>query len=68
LDLVAGTLLEIETLEAEEFVALLEGKDLPPRPDDGQQSKRPSSESQPKEEADWKKPPSLDLPPSPSPA
>jgi cell division protease FtsH len=68
LDLVANTLLEVETLEAEEFVALLEGKDLPSRPDDGQKSKRPSSESKTNEEADWKKPPKLDLPPSPSPA
>ena len=68
LDLVANTLLEVETLEAEEFVALLDGKDLPSRPDDEQKSKRPSSESKPNEEADWKKPPSLDLPPSPSPA
>jgi cell division protease FtsH len=68
LDLVANTLLEIETLEAEEFVALLEGQTLPPRPDDEQQSKRPSSEEKTSEEADWKKPPSLDLPPSPSPA
>jgi cell division protease FtsH len=68
LDLVANTLLEVETLEAEEFVALLDGKDLPSRSDDERKSKRPSSESKPNEEADWKKPPSLDLPPSPSPA
>jgi cell division protease FtsH len=68
LDLVANTLLEVETLEAEEFVALLDGKDLPSRPDDEQKSKRPSSESKTNEEADWKKPPSLDMPPSPSPA
>jgi cell division protease FtsH len=68
LDLIANTLLEVETLEAEEFVALLEGKDLPPRPDDEQESKRPSSEGKTNEEADWKKPPNLDLPPSPSPA
>jgi cell division protease FtsH len=68
LDLVANTLLEVETLEAEEFVALLDGKELPTRSDDEQKSKRPSSESKTKEEADWKKPPSLDLPPSPSPA
>jgi cell division protease FtsH len=68
LDLVASTLLEVETLEADEFVALVEGQDLPRRPDDEQQSKRPSSENKTSEEADWKKPPSLDLPPSPSPA
>ncbi len=68
LDLVANTLLELETLEAEEFVALLEGRDLPPRPDGGQEVEKPAATSQPSEEADWKAPPSLDLPPSPSPA
>jgi cell division protease FtsH len=68
LDLVANTLLELETLEADEFVALLEGKDLPLRADDGQETEQPPSSSKTSEEADWKKPPSLDLPPSPSPA
>ncbi len=68
LDLIANTLLEVETLEAEEFVALLEGKDLPPRPGDEKGSKQPSPPSKSSEEAEWKKPPSLDLPPSPSPA
>ncbi len=68
LDLVANTLLELETLEADEFVALLEGKDLPLRVDDGQETAPPPSSSKTSEEADWQKPPSLDLPPSPSPA
>ena len=69
LDLVANTLLEVETLEADEFVALLEGNDLPLRQDDGQEeTEQPSSSRKTSEEADWKKPPSLDLPPSPSPA
>ncbi|MFN2142258.1 MAG: ATP-dependent zinc metalloprotease FtsH [Candidatus Promineifilaceae bacterium] len=69
LDLVATTLLDVETLEAEDFVALLEGKDIIPRPKDGKKAERPSSsEGTGEEEADWRKPSSLDLPPSPSPA
>jgi cell division protease FtsH len=69
LELVAQTLLEVETLEAEEFVALIEGKELPAKSSDGSQPKRPSAPALTVEqEADWKKPPALDLPPSPSPA
>jgi cell division protease FtsH len=69
LDLVATTLLDVETLEAEDFVALLEGKDITPRPKDGKKAERPSnSEGIGEEEADWRKTSSLDLPPSPLPA
>ncbi len=69
LDLVANTLLEIETLEAEEFIALLEGRELSPRTDDGQPAPPPSKSAPSESEgAEWKKPPALDLPPSPSPA
>ena len=66
LDFVSQRLLEVETLEAAEFVALMEGKDVataapptsgntkvsPPKPTESSERQRPS----------------LDLPPSPSPA
>ncbi len=68
LELVAQTLLEVETLEAHEFVALLEGKDLPAQPPAGKPKKPGPAKSQEDAEAEWDKPPSLDLPPSPSPA
>jgi cell division protease FtsH len=64
LDLIAQTLLEVETLEAEGFIALLEGRDLPtdvlpavPRQNLDKQN----------DSTEWT-PPSLDLPPAPSPA
>ncbi|MEZ4646631.1 MAG: ATP-dependent zinc metalloprotease FtsH [Chloroflexota bacterium] len=68
LELIAKTLLDVETLEAAEFVALMEGKDLPPSsPPSGH---KPPETAQPEagnRAADWK-PPSLELPPAPSPA
>ncbi|MCP4426772.1 MAG: ATP-dependent metallopeptidase FtsH/Yme1/Tma family protein [Chloroflexi bacterium] len=64
LDLVAQTLLEAETLEAEEFVALIEGRDLPPTPPEPKPS---PSVSEVNDSTEWT-PPSLDLPPAPSPA
>ena len=68
LDLVAKTLLEVETLEANEFVALMEGKELPAKPPISEPEKPESTKTQPDADAEWNKPPSLDLPPSPSPA
>jgi cell division protease FtsH len=69
LDLVAQTLLEVETLEAHEFVALLEGKEITAQPPPaGKPTKPDPVKSQEDPEAEWDKPPSLDLPPSPSPA
>ena len=65
LDLIAQTLLEVETLEADEFIALMDGKNLPPRtPSSPSKERAATSQSTSKE---WK-PPALDLPPSPSPA
>ncbi|WP_374688246.1 ATP-dependent zinc metalloprotease FtsH [Promineifilum sp.] len=66
LDLVSQRLLEVETLEAAEFVALLDGKDVatptPPPPGSPKVNlPRPA-------EAPERPRPSLDLPPSPSPA
>lgn len=64
LNLIAQTLLDVETLEAEEFVALVEGRGLPPA------MPTPAAKPQIKETNDsteWT-PPSLDLPPAPSPA
>ncbi len=68
LDLIAEKLLDVETLEAEEFVALVEGKEWPPKSNAPESPKRPSS-TNPSEESDkgWQ-PPAIDLPPSPSPA
>jgi cell division protease FtsH len=68
LELVAQRLLDVETLEADEFVALIEGKDPQKTPPSStpspQSSERSPGES---ERREWK-PPSLDLPPAPSPA
>ena len=65
LDLISQKLLEVETLEGAEFVALVEGKDVP--------TSAPSSGSTrmstPKTAETGERPrPALDLPPSPSPA
>jgi len=85
LDLVSQKLLEVETLEAAEFVALMEGKDLPASPPSGSSKVSPTMEGKdlpasppsgsskvsptPKPaEASERHRPSLDLPPSPSPA
>lgn len=68
LELVAQTLLDVETLEAHEFAALLDGRDLPQKPVSDRTSKPGSSKVMHDAEKEWKKPPSLDLPPSPSPA
>jgi len=67
LDLVANTLLEIESLEAEEFVALIEGIEPPPPPPSVD---RPpdSSSKEIGEQVEWEPPSSLELPPAPSPA
>lgn len=68
LDLVANKLLEVETLEAEEFVAIIEGIETPTESPSGSptpESPKPKPSGQTEE---WKPPTSLDLPPSPSPA
>lgn len=68
LDLVANKLLEVETLEAAEFVAIIEGVETPAKSPSGSPAPekpktKPSSQAE-----EWKPPTSLDLPPSPSPA
>ena len=68
LDLVAKTLLEVETLEADEFAALLEGRKLPLKPSSDKAPRPGTSQVKQDAETGWSKPPSLDLPPSPSPA
>jgi cell division protease FtsH len=70
LELVAQRLLEVETLEAEEFVALMEGQE--PQPTEGTPEPPPApetraSEPEQNEKKEWK-PGNLDLPPAPSPA
>ncbi|MCP5096893.1 MAG: ATP-dependent zinc metalloprotease FtsH [Chloroflexi bacterium] len=68
LDLVANALLEHETLEAEEFIAVLEGRPLPSSSDEDKPPTPSSPEGEPDSSAtDWNRS-SLDLPPSPSPA
>ncbi|HZD10191.1 MAG TPA: ATP-dependent zinc metalloprotease FtsH [Candidatus Binatia bacterium] len=68
LELVAQRLLEVETLEAEEFVALMEGKGTTVAPPSGTPPPKPSEVSAGESgQREWK-PPSLDLPPAPSPA
>ncbi len=66
LDRIAKALLEVETLEANEFIALMEGNDLPPSPPGV--TSFPQNQPEAKEKpADWS-PPARDLPPAPSPA
>ena len=68
LDLVAETLLDIETLEADEFVALVEGR-VPEAPESSPTPEHPEeSEDEQDEQVEWKPPSSLDLPPAPTPA
>lgn len=67
LDKLARTLLEVETLEADEFVALIEGTNTrQPTPDESPEPE--SRKAAAEEQKDWKPPKSLDLPPAPSPA
>ncbi len=68
LELVAQALLEVETLEAHEFVAVMEGKELPAKPPVGETGQSEPTKTQPDADVEWNQPPSLDLPPSPSPA
>ncbi len=67
LELIAQRLLDIESLEAEEFTALMEGLDVPasPPPPPTEGSRTPVAK--PGEQTEWPRP-SMDLPPSPSPA
>jgi cell division protease FtsH len=67
LDLIAQKLLEVETLEAEEFIALLEGKELSSS-SSSQRTSPPTNPEASKQSPDWKSSSSLDLPPAPSPA
>jgi cell division protease FtsH len=67
LDHISRKLLEVETLEASEFVALMDGKQLPsPKKMPGE----PLNTTPPmrQAEAPERRPPSLDMPPSPRPA
>ncbi len=66
LDLIAKTLLDIETLEAEEFATLMEGGTLASKSEEPPSS--PSVSEEPDSSSSEWNPPSLDMPPSPSPA
>ena len=65
LNLIAQKLLEVETLEAADFLALVDGHDIPPTTPPSAVIKREINETN--EGTEWT-PPALDLPPSPSPA
>lgn len=68
LDLIAQRLLEIETLEADEFTALMEGQ-TPPPITPATPSPIPSPDTNPAPgRVTWPKPPTTHLPPTPSPA
>jgi cell division protease FtsH len=67
LELVATTLLEVESLEAEEFVALIEGQ-APATSKPTDQTPPKPAPAEKRDEVEWKPPSSLDLPPAPSPA
>lgn len=68
LELIAQTLLEVETLDAEEFAELMETGNYKSTPlvDNGGTPPRPSAKAGGREQK-WT-PPSMDMPPSPSPA
>jgi len=67
LELVAKTLLEVETLEGDELIALIEGTDAPtPSPKEDPSPGQPVNEAE--ERTEWEPPATLDLPPAPSPA
>jgi cell division protease FtsH len=69
LNLIAQTLLEVETLEIDAFVALVEDGEVPSRSSTTDGGKRPfTKNTPPSNPSDQKKPPSLDMPPSPTPA
>jgi len=63
---VAQRLLEVETLEAEEFLAVLEGRSLPEEPSSGG-TPRPTPSTRP-EQTPGKAGPTLEMPPRPAPA
>ncbi|MEW5988072.1 MAG: ATP-dependent zinc metalloprotease FtsH [Chloroflexota bacterium] len=67
LDRVARRLLEVETLEAAEFVALMEGIEIAPPTPSSQPAPRPAA-PEPAARREWTPPPTLDRPPAPSPA
>lgn len=68
LELVAQRLLEVETLERDEFAALLEGEESPvAQPTTSPPAPATEPASKEEERVEWPKP-KLDLPPAPSPA
>lgn len=68
LELIAQRLLEVESLEADEFVALMEGKDTQVVPPSGTPPPKSSEVNKGENSSREWNPPNLDLPPSPSPA
>lgn len=67
LELIAQRLLEVETLEADEFVALMEGQETSSTPPSGSTPRSSEVSAGESSQREWK-PPGLDLPPAPSPA
>ncbi len=69
LELVAQRLLEVETLEADEFAALVEGGETTPTSSSPAHQPARAADQQSSEEREvWPRRPKIDLPPAPSPA
>jgi cell division protease FtsH len=69
LEMIAQRLLEVETIEGAEFVAIIEGKSVDPQATSSAPPTGSSRSSQPKNsESVERHRPSLDLPPKPTPA
>lgn len=69
LDLIAETLMDVETLDAEEFAALFEGTAGSVTPEPSQSTPPPSGSEQPVDrKAPERRKPTLDMPPAPAPA
>jgi cell division protease FtsH len=67
LELIANRLLEVETLDAAEFIALVEGHEPPNQMPEPKRERSRAGTTKPGEQVDRPRP-SVDLPPSPSPA
>ncbi len=68
LELIAQTLLEVETLDRDEFVRLMEGAPEEPEPDSDTPRPKPKAGKRSVEQGSEDAPPALDLPPAPAPA
>ena len=68
LDTLAEKLIEVETLEASQFIAVIEGRDIPEEPTPGGGIPEPSAPAGGEELEPGPSGPALDMPPRPAPA